>query len=460
MSSEVKDTEVVDKEPTIVLVGPTNVGKSTLFNRLSKTRKAIVCDRPGVTVDRNELRVEKSPIGNFRLIDTGGVGAEALKHPLGREIERAAETAVADADLILFLVDGTIEPSLETIEIANWLRKRLTGGNDRIVVLANKSDVKKFDAEPYESLGFLPVMPISAENSLGISELWEFLQKRLGREEVFDDVEVEKKTHPRLLVLGRPNVGKSTLLNSILGKERHVVSKIPGTTRDPIESTHQLHGMTWRLCDTPGLRRPGRLERDVEWVAKEKLKDVARDADVALIVVDSQEGVTDQDAAIAGMAMDFGLSVIIVFNKWDLMGSGTERDDKLYKLERGEDLKLEFLRWSPRVRVSGLSGRGIPNLMKTIERVNEARLTRVQTSQLNKVFETRFKGHSHPMAGGKIAKFYYLSQVSASPPEFVLFANIPSSSVHFSFRRFVVNTLRDEFGFEGTPIKLHFKTAQ
>jgi GTP-binding protein len=443
----------------VVLVGPTNVGKSTLFNRMTRSRRAIVCDRPGVTVDRHEMVVRESPIGSFKLIDTGGVGAEARKHPLGKEIERAAEEAVSDAQAVLFVVDGTEEPSLEVIEIANWLRKRVKGNNHQIIVVANKSDVKKFDAEAYRSLGFPSVISVSAENNLGTDNLWQELEKVVGCSD--EEAPAENRGVPRLLVLGRPNVGKSTLLNSIIGRERHVVSAIPGTTRDPIETIQDVHGMTWKLCDTPGLRRPGRLERGVEWVAKEKLKDMAREADVALVVVDSEEGVTEQDAAIAGMAMDFGLSVIVVFNKWDLMGAGDEREDKLAHLERGDDLKLEFLRFAPRVRVSGLSGRGVPQLLKTISRIFDARMQRVQTARLNRVFDVKFKGHSHPMGPkGRPAKFYYLSQVSASPPEFVLFSNLPAQSVHFSFRRYVVNTLRSEFGFEGTPIKLHFKTAQ
>ncbi len=463
MNSEnevISNNEVIAKIPAkVVIVGPTNVGKSTLFNRLSRSRRAIVCDRPGVTVDRHEMIVRESPIGSFELIDTGGVGPEAMTHPLGKEIERAAEDAVKTANIILFVVDGTQDPSLETVEIASWLRKRQKGSNGQIIVVANKSDVKKFDLEPYRDLGFPVVVGVSAENNLGMNELWDSLEARVGKSEDIEND--ESKTMPRLLVLGRPNVGKSTLLNSIIGRERHVVSAIPGTTRDPIETIQDVHGCVWKLCDTPGLRRPGRLERGVEWVAKEKLKDMAREADVALVVVDSIEGVTDQDSAIAGMAMDFGLSVIVVFNKWDLMGAGQDRDDKLFDLERSDDLKMEFLRFAPRVRVSGLSGRGVPSLLKTITRVHEARAQRVQTARLNKIFDVKFKGHSHPLGPkGKPAKFYYLSQVSASPPEFVLFSNLPAPSVHFSFRRYVVNTLRNEFGFEGTPIKLHFKIAQ
>jgi GTP-binding protein len=458
------ENEVVGVKPLgkVVIVGPTNVGKSTLFNRLTRSRRAIVCDRPGVTVDRHEMIVRDSPIGNFELIDTGGVGAEARTHPLGKEIERAAEEAVKTANVILFVVDGTQEPSLEIIEISNWLRKRVKGTNEQIVIVANKLDVKRFDLEPYRALGFSSVIGVSAENNLGIDDLWQILEERIGKsEEETEDEAAGAKAMPRLLVLGRPNVGKSTLLNSIIGRERHVVSAIPGTTRDPIETIQDVHGMIWKLCDTPGLRRPGRLERGVEWVAKEKLKDMAREADVALVVMDSVEGVTDQDASIAGMAMDFGLSVIIVFNKWDLMGAGQDRDDNLFDLERSDDLKMEFLRFAPRVRVSGLSGRGIPQLLKTITRIHEARAQRVQTAQLNKIFDVKFKGHSHPLGPkGRPAKFYYLSQVSACPPEFVLFSNLPSQSVHFSFRRYVVNTLRTEFGFEGTPIKLHFKEAR
>jgi len=450
-----------DKVPKIVLVGPTNVGKSTLFNRLSRTRKAIVCDRPGVTVDRHEYLVENSDIGPFFLVDTGGVGPEALRHPLGPEIERAAALAVADADLILFVVDGTRELAVEELEIASWLRKHVRTGNERIWIVANKSDTKKFDPVSYYGLGFERLFEVSAENDKGIYDLFEQMGSFL---ETWEDKPlppelIEKKKNPRILILGRPNVGKSTLVNAILGEERHVVSNIPGTTRDPIESVYTHQGMDWSFFDTAGMRRPGRIERDVEWVAKEKLKEEARDADLAILMLDSSEGVTDLDAAIGGLANDFGLSLVVVFNKWDLV-KGDVDGDMSQKLARTHDLKMEFLSWTPKVRISALTGKGIPQLVKTIQRILEIRQHRVQTGKLNRLFETKFKEHSHPPVANIRPRFYYLSQVSTSPPEFVLFTNVKGQDVHFSFKRFITNSLRSEFGFEGTPIKLHFKNAR
>jgi GTP-binding protein len=202
------------------------------------------------------------------------------------------------------------------------------------------------------------------------------------------------------------------------------------------------------------------LERDVEWVARLKLKELAKQADLAVVLIDASVGVTDLDAAIAGMAVDFGLSIVVALNKWDKM-KGEDAEDRFSKLERTSDLKLDFLQWCPIVRISGLTGKGTAELLKTIDRVLEARQQRVQTSRLNRVFEQKLRLHAHPLGPrGKPAKFYYLSQISSDPPEFVLFSNIPGSAVHFSYRRFITNTLRQEFGFNGTPIRLHFKVTQ
>ncbi len=446
-------------ELKVVLIGPTNVGKSTLFNRLSRTRRAIVCDRPGVTVDRHEWLVEDSPIGRFRLIDTGGVGPEALRHPLGAEIQRSAAIAVKDADLILFVVDGTRELALEELEIADWLRKNTHISNARVWIIVNKADTKRYESSSYYGLGFEHLFEVSAEHDVGFGNLWDKMRLVLGEGKTLEPTELaEKKKNPRILILGRPNVGKSTLINSILGQDRHVVSNIAGTTRDPIESVYSHDGFEWSFFDTAGVRQPGRIEREVEWVAKEKLKEEAREADVAIVLFDASEGVSALDASIGGLAMDFGLSLVLVFNKWDLM-KGNDADDQLAKLERSTDLKLEFLKWSPKVRISALTGKNVQQVIKTISRVLEARKHRVSTGALNRLFETRFKEHPHPAVSGKHPKFYYLSQVSVSPPEFVFFTNVSSKDIHFSFKRFIINTLRSEFGFEGTPIKIHFKTS-
>ncbi|MBS1984141.1 MAG: ribosome biogenesis GTPase Der [Bdellovibrionales bacterium] len=450
------------KPRSIVLVGPTNVGKSTLFNKLTHTRAAIVCDRPGVTIDRHELTVKNSPVGLVRIVDTGGVGLSLKEHPIGREIERAAAEAVQEADLILFVVDGTQDAGIEEFEVATWLRKQKKIDNKAIWIIANKSDARRFSESSYHALGFDRVLAVSAEHGHGTPELWEQIDAFFGgHEEVPEEAPVPRQERlPAIVVLGRPNVGKSTLLNTIIGKERHVVSETAGTTRDVIESRFVRHGMEWRLLDTAGVRRPGRLERDVEWVARQKLEDAARTASLALLVIDSTEGVTDLDAAIAGMAQDFGLSLVLVFNKWDRM-KGDELHDQLMKLERTKDLKMDFLHWCPVVRLSGLTGKGLSELMKTIDSVLEGRTTRVQTSMLNRLFEAKLRHHSHPSGqGGKPAKFYYLAQFKDSPPEFALFSNMQASNIHFSYKRYLMNCLREEFGFKGTPIRLHFKTSR
>jgi len=452
-----------ENNPKIVLVGPTNVGKSALFNRLTKTRAAIVCDRPGVTVDRHELSVEDTPAGPVTIVDTGGVGPTALSHELGKEIERAAALAVSNAALILFVVDGTREIGFEEFEIATWLRKQKNIDNKTIWVLVNKSDSKKHDDSSYYSLGFEKVLSLSAEHNIGLQEIWQEISDYLSTNPSAPKPVLEKKSEEdtmRILVLGRPNVGKSTLLNSLLGEDRHVVSQMAGTTRDPIQSDYHYKNFHFQLVDTAGLRQPGRLERDVEWVAREKLKDQARAADVAIVVLDASAGISDLDASIIGMAIDFGLSVVLAYNKWDLM-KGDDFEDLMSKLDRSSDMKLDFVKWCPHVKLSALTGKGIGELLKQVQAVIEARKIRVQTSKLNILFERKFRLHHHPLASGnKVARFYYLSQVSSRPPEFVLFANIGGKEVHFSFRRFVVNSLRDEFGFKGTPIRLHFKTAR
>lgn len=498
----------------IVLVGPTNVGKSTLFNRITHTRKAIVCDRPGVTVDRHEMAMDREGV-SLLIIDTGGVGPTAKMHPLGLEIEKAAAQAVSDADIIFLVVDGTRDLGNEEREIAAWLRRQPKKiDTSEIYILANKVDTKAFDLSSYYSLGFAETLAVSAEHGTGISEFWDLIDLKteglavveedvieedfaMGDDaddlefaraddaessgddidEEFEEIALEeegevikikaprgrqkfKNEIPRVIVIGRPNVGKSTLINTLIKEQRHVVSDMPGTTRDVIASDFETGGMRWTLLDSAGMRRPGRLERGVEWVATQKLKDEAKQSDLALVVIDSSEGITDLDASIAGLAADLGLGVVLVFNKWDKM-EGVSAEDRLANLERTKTLKFGFLEWAPSVQISGLSGKGVPKLIQTLLAVQEARSSRVTTAKLNSLFEQRIKHHSHPLGPkSKAAKFYYISQVSSSPPEFVLFSNIPGTHVHFSYKRFLINSLRREFGFEGSPIKIHFKQAR
>jgi GTP-binding protein len=359
-------------------------------------------------------------------------------------------------------LDGSAGPLEDDHEIARWLRKESYKNSKDIFLLINKGDRKDCDLESFYELGFETILKISAEHGHGITDLWDEVKINFTKKKIFENFEKQnlqniERPENQIMVLGRPNVGKSTLMNRLIGEDRHVVSDMPGTTRDPISSDIFYHDYHWRLFDTAGLRRPGRRERGVEWVAGQKVEDLASRAQVALVVVDSDEGVTDMDAAIAGMAVDHGMSVVLVYNKWDLI-KGDDKFDKLLKLERTKDLKLDFLEWCPHVKVSAKTGRGIQDILPLVEKLIAARNLRVQTSRLNQFFESYVKGHEHPaVEGNKRVNFYYITQTGVSPPEFVLFTNVEPNKIHFSFRRYLVNSLRSAFEYEGTPIKLHFK---
>ncbi len=455
---------------TVVLWGPTNVGKSTLFNRLTSTRKAIVANRPGVTVDTHSLTFKKNDVEEIRVIDSGGVGAGLNAHELKNEIETRAMRALSEADLVLFVLDGTKEEG-EMAALSTLLRREIGKFTDKkipIAVVANKADRNDFSFDSYYELGFENIFPISAEHSKGVDDLWEFILEQKQIVKPYVEVVVDENAEvaapvaecPRVLILGRPNVGKSTLMNYISGKNTSAVSAVAGTTRDFVsEKTMVDNAFEILLTDTAGLRRPGRRERDVEWVATHKIIDLSRRADVAVLVIDADEGVTDQDCAIAGFAVDRGLSVIVALNKWDIVKEGKDLEYKLQEIERGRDLKMAFLTWCPVVRISAKTGLGVKTLKDKIIEATKARSQRISTGKLNAVFEEKIKNSSGVAnnAGAGSEKLYYMSQVASNPPEFVIFCNLPAEKVHFSFRRYIVNILREEFGFVGAPIKLHFK---
>ena len=444
--------------PKIALVGPTNVGKSSLFNRLTRSKRAIVCDRSGVTVDRHALTYTPPELTYpIELIDTGGMGRQVLaEHALGKEIHLKAQQSLSEADLILLVVDGTQDIDTDLWELTSLIRKQQQAST-QVFVLANKVDCKRHNVDEFYALGFDKVFAVSSEHNLGIADLWTAVDSFCWEQELVCQEEPESISQSsKVMVIGRPNTGKSSLLNAITRSDRHVVSAVSGTTRDPIESKLLLgQDVEWSLCDTAGIRRPGRLDRGVEWVAKEKIKKLLKHADLALMVFDSTEGITDLDISIINLAMDAGCSLLFVLNKWDLV---EHDEDKQSHVQRGYDLRLKAFCWVPIVSTNAKEAVGIGDLLKEIKGVLAARGQRAQTSKVNKFFESRIKGHSHPLIKGyHTAKFYYMSQVSNSPPKFLVSSNVADDKIHFSYRRYVVNCLREEFGFQGTPIQLEFR---
>lgn len=452
---------------TVVLWGPTNVGKSTLFNKLTSTRKAIVANRPGVTVDTHQLTLERDDFGEFRFIDSGGVGSGLATNELREQIESRAMRALADANLVLFVVDGTKDDG-ELPDLARILRKELGKFSDKkvpVAVVVNKADRRDFSESNFFELGFENVFPVSAEHSKGVDDVWSFIvdHKVATTEDLTTPAltSAQQET-PRVLILGRPNVGKSTLMNYISGKDISAVSNVAGTTRDFVSEKALVdNSFEVLLTDTAGMRRPGRRERDVEWVATNKIVDLSRRADVAVLVLDADEGVTDQDSAIAGFALDAGLSLVIALNKWDKVKENPDMEYKFQEIERSRDLKMAFLEWCPVVRISAKTGLGVKTLKEKILEVTKVRSLRVPTAELNSVFESQIKERSGAVnnAGGARERLYYMSQVATNPPEFVLFCNMSADQIHFSFRRYVTNVIRDSFGFIGTPIRLYFKKS-
>lgn len=442
----------------IVLVGPTNVGKSTIFNRLTRTMRAIVCNRKGVTVDSHSLIYNPPELSySIELIDTGGMGQEVLQvHDLGKEIHAKAEESIREADIILLVVDGTTEISTDVWELTASIRK-LQKKNAKVFVLANKVDCKAHQIDEFYALGFEKIFAVSPEHNLGFADLWSAIDLHCMDQELVcrDEYDPEEEV-PKVIVVGRPNTGKSSLLNAISQSDRHVVSKYSGTTRDPIESKVTLgKNVEWSLCDTAGIRRPGRLDRGVEWVAKDKIKKLLKCADIAIMMFDSTEGVTDLDISIVNLAAESGCSLMFVFNKWDLVEKDEDQQNTITRLY---DLRLKAFPWVPVTNTNAKDGVGVDELLKEIKKVLISRATRVTTSTVNKFFEARVKTHSHPLIKGyHSAKFYYMSQVANSPPKFLVSSNVADEKIHFAYRRYVLNCLRDEFGFQGTPIQLEFR---
>jgi GTP-binding protein len=431
-----------------VLVGRPNVGKSTLFNRITGRRRAIVTPIAGTTRDTIAEPAEWQG-AVFSLVDTGGMFG-ATTDPLHERVVEHGRRAVATADVIVLVVDGRegLVPGDE--EIAGALRT----ANAPILVAVNKTDDRKARGRSVEfySLGFEPIVEIAAEHGDGVGDLLDELVARLpeGRRE---GAAPAPEPESRIAIVGRPNVGKSSLVNRLLKEERSIVSELPGTTRDTVDAVLKWHKRNFRILDTAGIRRPGRVARagQVESVSVVVARRAIERADVAVLVIDATEGATDQDATIAGEAENTGCGVIIVANKWDLMkGRGQdfskEFDDKLRQ-------QLKFLEYAPILHISARTGERTPKLLEAIDRVADARLKRIPTGELNRFVQAVTAVHPPASPGRREVRILYAAQTGVAPPEFVFFTNV-ATSFHFSYERYLMNRLRESFGLDGTPIRI------
>jgi GTP-binding protein len=435
------------KVPKIALVGRPNVGKSTLFNRICGRRKAITDKRPGSTRDLNYAQASWRGAG-FELIDTGGLLLETDDPLLGPASEQARR-AIAEADLVLLVVDGRSGLLPDDEAIARQLRRE----GKRVLVAVNKLEPSADGTAEFARLGFDDLLPVSAEHGLGIGEL---LDAALGLLPRVAPSEARDAT-VRVALVGRPNVGKSSLLNRLLGRERAVVSPVPGTTRDAVDEVLERGGTRYLFVDTAGIRRRRLLKERVDHVSVAQARHAIERADVALLVLDAGEGLREMDATIAGYIHDSGRGVVLVANKWDLAG-GKGLTPRGFLRETRE--RLKFLAHAPLVYVSARTGKGVAELLKAAARVHAAQRTRVTTGEFNRLLARATERHA-PKAdrGDRELKLLYGSQVGVSPPTFVLWVN-HSVGLHFSYKRFLENQIREAFGFEGAPVVLKVRARR
>ncbi len=419
--------------PTVVIVGRPNVGKSTLFNRITRQRRSIVGDEPGITRDR--ISGEAKHDGrHFELIDTGGIVVSDADYIPG-QILAQARVALEKASHVIFLVDGRSEITGSDRELAAMLRKL----GKPVTLVVNKADTAAKDslAHDFYSLGIKDIYPVSSEHGLGIQELLDHVTEGFPVTEA-----VEPPAGIKVAIIGRPNVGKSTLLNALIGEERSIVSPVAGTTRDAVDEVVERDGTRFVFVDTAGIRRKGKTKLMAEKLSVVMARRNIRLADIVIVVMDASEGFVALDATIAGYAHEGGRPVILVINKWDLTTSGNRRE-----FEQNVRDRLKFLEYAPLVFMSALNRSGINDLFELIIRVNESAFKRVTTGELNRFVETLHFDER---------KILYITQASIRPPSFIIFTD-KAGDLHFSHERYLTNQLRKRFGFEGTPIHLKIR---
>jgi GTP-binding protein len=432
----------------IVIVGRPNVGKSTLFNRLAGKRRALTHDLPGMTRDRLSHVITLDNGRRFELTDTGGLEyGDSPMSAFAGEIRDQARRALETADFILFVVDGSAGILTEDRDIAQELR----AASDRTLLLVNKVDRRDAaeNVSDFYELGYDRILALSAEHGEGIDELFDIIGE-IVPEDSIDETEEGDLGPIRIAIIGRPNVGKSSLLNRLANEERAVVSPISGTTRDAIDSEIERNGQRYLIIDTAGIRRKGKTHDEAEKLSVISARKAIERCEIALVMIDAIDGVTGQDATVAGYAEDAGRAAMLLVNKWD---AAAHAQDDYKKVEEEIRFKLKFLPYAPIEFISAKTGRRVEKVFPRIDEIMTGYRKRFPTSQLNQILERAIAAHQPPALRGRPRRFYYTTQLKAAPPTFALFSNM-DDPLHFSYRRFLENQFREALGLVGCPIHL------
>lgn len=432
-------------KPIVAIVGRPNVGKSTLFNKLAGHRISIVQDTPGVTRDRVYAQAEWLNY-NFTMIDTGGIEPER-EDIIVKQMRRQANIAIETADVIVFVVDGKEGLTPADHEVAVMLRK----SKKEVVLVVNKVDSLKEEDNAWEfyNLGIGDPITISASQGLGLGDMLDRVVENFDKYNEED----EDDEYIRIAMIGKPNVGKSSLINKLLGEERLIVSNIPGTTRDSIDSTLETDNGKFILVDTAGLRRKSKVKEEIERYSVIRTYTAIERADVCILMIDATEGVTEQDEKIIGYAHEMNKAIMVIVNKWDLI----EKDDKtMQRYKEDLQMKLKFLKYAKYLFISAKTGQRTHKVLEIAKECYENYSKRIATGILNEVINKAVLMKEPPIVGLKRMKIYYATQVATKPPKFVFFVN-DSGARHFSYERYLENQLRDSFDFSGTGIQMEFK---
>lgn len=432
--------------PHLAIIGRANVGKSTLFNRITRTRSAIVHNTPGVTRDRIYGAAEWND-RSFMVIDTGGIDLSGA-NTIELQVKEQADLAIVEADVIVFVVDGQQGLLPQDEEVIEQVRR----SGKPLFLAVNKIDAPEHEhrISDFYRLGIEATLPISAEHGLGISELLDLATAKLPPREP----EPEHAEAIRVAVIGRPNAGKSSIINRLLKSERCIVSEIPGTTRDTVDTPLEFEGDRFVLMDTAGIRRKGKTTQLLDKYSVIMALKALERSDIAVLIIDAVEGVTEQDATIAGYAFEGGRGCILALNKWDLV---KEKRLSADEIEARVRMKLKFADFAPMIKVSAQTGFGLPNLFREIKNVYQEYSRKVPTGRLNDCFQQAVRKNPMSTYRGKFLKLYYATQVRTCPPTFECFVNYPDG-IHFSYQRYLTNSLRKTFGFAGTPVRLIFSS--